>query len=589
MVAKVDARTYLSPTLVLLALDWKDATSHADFLGFAIKRTPGFYGEPESWLPNRINFQPQEKSAVDTPSNQAPIQKFMWWDARFGSDHSPSKDYEYTIYPVCGTPARFSIVNAAETKVNVSLPEHSVKGVGTWFNRAVVSSQAFSRLLKDMGLTDNQKPSEQQNLKLRSWLSNGMHEGLIDVINGADELAGVIYHLSDTLWVIPALSNAGDHIPIDVVYDAVIHKDKDTKEPIPPVTESIAMPLLNGKAVFHARNKTHIMHDKFFVSGRRLNDEAHSMPARVVMGSANYTTEGLTSQANLIHTFDSKKLAAKYLERYALLKSNPTLGATAGNSGWSDTVTVGDAAVRVFFSPEPSKQSKKQFDRVSIDTIVRAVHNAKSSVLFCLFSPTDEPLRQACFAAGDRGRMMFGLLNNISDKSGQEAEDDMRADEQAAIELFHRSKDQRDVVPAAYFRWDNKPDGFGSENQLFPGAGRPPYPPVIIHHKFIVIDGETDLPLIYSGSANMSKNSVNFNDENLLEILGSRRLADIYLAEFFRLYEHYRARAHWVDVHIKGNTDHELILKGTRDEWAKKHLTPGTPEYRSRIAMVAVS
>ena len=44
----------------------------------------------------------------------------------------------------------------------------------------------------------------------------------------------------------------------------------------------------------------------------------------------------------------------------------------------------------------------------------------------------------------------------------------------------------------------------------------------------------------------MSGNSVFNNDENLLEIKGSR-LACIYLAEFLRLYEHYRARAGFIE------------------------------------------
>ena len=35
-------RSYLSPTLVLLALDWPDGATRADFLGFAIERAPGF-------------------------------------------------------------------------------------------------------------------------------------------------------------------------------------------------------------------------------------------------------------------------------------------------------------------------------------------------------------------------------------------------------------------------------------------------------------------------------------------------------------------------------------------------------------------
>ncbi len=35
-------RAYLSPTLVLLAFDWIEGKSNPEFLGFAIKRSPGF-------------------------------------------------------------------------------------------------------------------------------------------------------------------------------------------------------------------------------------------------------------------------------------------------------------------------------------------------------------------------------------------------------------------------------------------------------------------------------------------------------------------------------------------------------------------
>ncbi|MCM3468458.1 hypothetical protein M3643_13385, partial [Staphylococcus lugdunensis] len=85
----VSVRSYLSPTLVLLAFDWPDAASRSDFLGFAIRRTPGFWSAdgktraPDSWLPNRLTFDgPAADTQGDAPTDQAPIQKFMWWDAR---------------------------------------------------------------------------------------------------------------------------------------------------------------------------------------------------------------------------------------------------------------------------------------------------------------------------------------------------------------------------------------------------------------------------------------------------------------------------------------------------------------------------
>jgi phosphatidylserine/phosphatidylglycerophosphate/cardiolipin synthase-like enzyme len=74
------------------------------------------------------------------------------------------------------------------------------------------------------------------------------------------------------------------------------------------------------------------MHNKFIVSGRGF-DGANPRPKSVLMGSANFTTGGLTSQANLIHLFKSPGLAQSYLERYELLKANPTKGETAKKAG----------------------------------------------------------------------------------------------------------------------------------------------------------------------------------------------------------------------------------------------------------------
>jgi phosphatidylserine/phosphatidylglycerophosphate/cardiolipin synthase-like enzyme len=123
---------------------------------------------------------------------------------------------------------------------------------------------------------------------------------------------------------------------------------------------------------------------------------------------------------------------------------------------------------------------------------------------------------------------------------------------------------------------------------------------VHIHHKFIIIDAETDAPTIYSGSANLSNNSTHKNDENLLEIKGNPELARTYFAEFLRLYEHYRARALWnlaqgkgAERRTKGRSKksaaaavaNTFTLKRSRDAWAKGAYTPGTPEFRARTQL----
>jgi len=50
-------------------------------------------------------------------------------------------------------------------------------------------------------------------------------------------------------------------------------------------------------------------------------------------------------------------------------------------------------------------------------------------------------------------------------------------------------------------------------------------------------------PIVVTGSANFSTASTNDNDENMLAILGNRRVADIYFTEFNRLFYHYYFRS----------------------------------------------
>jgi phosphatidylserine/phosphatidylglycerophosphate/cardiolipin synthase-like enzyme len=72
-----------------------------------------------------------------------------------------------------------------------------------------------------------------------------------------------------------------------------------------------------------------------------------------------------------------------------------------------------------------------------------------------------------------------------------------------------------------------------------PGSGKKKGggPPVVhIHHKFIVIDAETDDPIFYTGSNSLSENSTHHNDGNL-EIKGRPELARTCFAEFMRLYQ----------------------------------------------------
>jgi hypothetical protein len=128
----VIARAYTSPTLVLLAMDWPDGAKFDDFLGFSILRAPGFHpGEKDGFLFNKISFSPPTDKSQPLPSNLAPFQKFMWWDAGI-NDKDRGKTFTYTITPVRGTgPTDLKPVTAAAATIKARLPNVEEDGIST--------------------------------------------------------------------------------------------------------------------------------------------------------------------------------------------------------------------------------------------------------------------------------------------------------------------------------------------------------------------------------------------------------------------------------------------------------------------------
>ena len=599
--SKTIVRAYLSPTLVLLAFDWPAGEKTSDFLGFAIQRAPGHKaGVKSDFLFNKIGFGDPAKDRGPHPSDQAPIQKFYWWDSGINSADR-GKKFRYTVYPVRGTgPKDLKLITADAGTVEITVPHEEEGPIGTFFNRAVVSSQSFN--------TIRSRPHASLEKEM-DWLANGLQHAIPDFLGGSKEIEGAIYHLTDKRWVVPAFqkftggSSMVYHLK-EPSAKAIANAEAKGKTPAGDTADLPAVNLLTSpKRVFHKRTKTNIMHHKFLVRLENGN------PGALLMGSANFTPEAFTVQANLLHTFRSKQLAGFFAARQEFLENDPSKAETAKQAAWHTVNDLPGTRLRVFFSPEPKGH------RVSIDAVVAAVKAAKKSVLFCMFSPTDPDLLDAIMQSGDQKKMMFGLLNSIVDTSHPKKPKLVTDPEKALANptptqkiltaVFNRSRKEKDIVSFAFFG-DKKaraPKGFLPELQTIdtrkwstspPGQGQN-IPTVHIHHKFILIDGETASPTIYTGSANMSRNSVENNDENLLEIKGNTKLAQIYLAEFFRLYEHYRARALWNQRHpvghagtaSPGKVSDGFRLRTRRIDWVGGAYQKNTLRYISRVNLTA--
>jgi hypothetical protein len=552
IVMAVVCRSFVSPTLVLLAFDWPEGNRRADFLGFAIERTPGFGGAARSWLPNRIGFDGPKPDQSDFISKEAPIQKFYWWDARIDTKDRGST-FAYRILPVTGTRDALSIENG-ETRIDVIVPHTEENGITSHFNRAVVSSQAFAKHFPELKTASQQKAA-------RAWLGNGMEQAVPEFLHRAagKDIEGAIYHLTDDTWIIPAFLHYGGSISLAYNHTRQDDKSDDAINKL----EQGGQPAQN----FVARTHANIMHNKFLV---RVGHADHA--EAVLTGSANFTSEGLSVQANPLHGFESPELAKLYLARKRLLDGDPALRDTRdAQDGWSKKVRAGDATVRVFFPPEAAS------GRESLGAIVDAVKAARNSVLLCAYDPTDKPLLDAVFGAGEAGKMMLALVNRVSTERPQG--DPTHGDVAAKIEIFDHSANG-EIVGFDAFRSGDTPTDFLPERVLWPHED--PKIMVRVHHKFVVIDGESENPVVFTGSANFSGNSLHNNDENLLEITECRRLGAMYFAEFLRLFEHYRARASF-ERRMQGHLD---TFKLTEDNaWSRKYFQAGSPAEKSRKAM----
>ena len=318
----VIARAYTSPTLVLLAMDCRTARNSTIWV-FHL-RAPGFHpGEKDGFLFNKISFSPPTDKSQPLPSNLAPFQKFMWWDAGI-NDKDRGKTFTYTITPVRGTgPTDLKPVTAAAATIKARLPNVEEDGISTWFNRAVVSSQAFSREFPD--------PKKEVDDAMK-WLANGLQDAFPKILAKASAIDGAIYHLTDNEWVMPALKGFRGNL-------SLIYEDRSNDETDIPAIKLLKAARFTG----FGRSKTNIMHDKFLVDSKN---------GRVLMGSANFTPEGLTYQANLLHIFNSPQLAKLYSARQKTLQANPTIGDTAKGAAWSKPIKVAVLRSECSF-PEP--------------------------------------------------------------------------------------------------------------------------------------------------------------------------------------------------------------------------------------------
>src|SRR5262245_17731620 len=194
--AKVTVKACPSPTCMFLAFDWEDGARHADFLGFAIQRDPGFGADKKpQFLFNKLDFVAIAEGAKPKGSDLAPLQKFNWWDSGFNTQDR-GKTFKYTVFPFRGTgPGDLNLQRQEAGSISVALPRILDGKIASYFNRAVVSSQSFLSIrAKDLAtqmkwLANGLGLAELRKIQ-RQRLNHLLFEGCRHEVGGGHQLPG---------------------------------------------------------------------------------------------------------------------------------------------------------------------------------------------------------------------------------------------------------------------------------------------------------------------------------------------------------------------------------------------------------------
>ncbi len=214
------------------------------------------------------------------------------------------------------------------------------------------------------------------------------------------------------------------------------------------------------------------MHNKFVVIDSQL----------VITGSTNFKESCIYRNDNNVVVINSRVIALNYLKEFYEMFEDNKFGALSPRNT-DCCFRIGNYRVEIYFPPEDDAESR----------IIEIINSALREIKFAAFSFTDNQLANAIIYARKRGVKVKGVIESKGVKNqGSEYENLLRN----GIEVL--------------------PDGN----------------PYNMHSKYIIIDDS----IVITGSYNFSRNSQEFNDENVV-IIFSKKIAQRYSENFERIYQ----------------------------------------------------
>ena len=533
--------------VVLLAMhmDEKLCPGH---MGFAIHRTDHTEGEAY-WLKGTKTFaetDPGLAAGATYGTNKHPIQGFTWSDFTA----KPGHRYTYRVAAMKGPPAALKAFR--EVSLEVHTESDAEHGHDVYFNRGAAASQEYSRRFGRLASLESAPDSDPR----WAWLSRGAYEGILDFVARARDsgyglrVAAYEFRLEPFAAALREARARG--VDVQIVYDGNPNKP-DRKGHVFPRDDNRATAAAAGvKSMCRERvtrtdiKSPPISHHKFVVLLRRRR------PVAVLTGSTNFSRGGVFGQSNVVHVVENLAVAAKYLRCWELIAGN-----TEHRELEADLAALNEVpealprkGTSCIFSPQPSL--------AALDWYARMARQTRGAVFMTFAFGMSELFRDA-YRKGT-APLRYALMESLLASGVRKAQ---REKAQAEMTALRRLAENRFAVgnrikTNAFDRWVvEKLTGLNTHVQF-------------IHTKFLLADPLGSDPIVVTGSANFSKNSTDSNDENMLVIRGDRRVADIYLGEYMRLWNHYAFRE-WLAAGAPGGSPQFAHLD-VNDTWWKKYF-----------------
>jgi phosphatidylserine/phosphatidylglycerophosphate/cardiolipin synthase-like enzyme len=345
------------------------------------------------------------------------------------------------------------------------------------------------------------------------------------------------------------LRRAKVHVLYDGIHDPTRKGGSTTKKNEAAITKA------KVEGLCEPRTTGSIMHNKFVVLVR------DKKPVAVWTGSTNLTENGIFGHSNVGHIVEGKTAAAQYLAYWKELRTSPQSKDEKAWMGEHNPAPPDPADpvedLDIVFSPH-------QGDDV-LDWYADIAKSAKDALFMSFAFGMDERFQEAYRQDDDKLRVAL-----MEDFGGTTKEQKAKA--KAAITAIRK---RRNVVVAvgnrlrlnSFDRWLAERGGLTNNVEW-------------IHTKYALVDPLGPDPVVITGSANFSTASTSSNNENMLVIRGNTRVADIYLGEYMRLYNHYAFREmvqRAVDEKVPVGMPQYLVPSAS---WQDDYFVPGARSLR---------